>query len=95
MAKQKPAVLFEHNDKTTYKCEQILAAEEIYAVYYDGKPINIKHLPSRFLDVSPRYKKSSFQNPGFAKNLAKRLNTRYATDKFTVVRLNAIETIYP
>jgi hypothetical protein len=96
MAKQKPVVLFEFiEDKITYKCEQILAATDTYAVYYDGKPINIKYMPSRFADISPRYKKSSFQNPGFAKNLARRLNTRYNTDKFTVVRLSAIEQIYP
>jgi hypothetical protein len=95
MAKQKPQILFEHTDRTTYKCEQILAAQDIFAVFYDGKPINIKHLPSRFVDISPRYKKSSFQNPGFAVNLAKRLNKKYATDKFTVMRLNAIEQYFP
>jgi hypothetical protein len=43
----------------------------------------------------PKYKKVSFSNPGHAKNLAKKLNTQFKTDKFTVVLLTQGAQIYP
>jgi len=33
MARPKPTVLLEHTDSKTYKSEQVLAADYIYAVY--------------------------------------------------------------
>lgn len=95
MSRTKPAVLLEKINKATYKSEQVLAAEGIYAVFYDGQPINIKHISTYYAMPAPRYKKSSFQNPGFAINLAKKLNKKYETDLFTVVRLSEGEHFYP
>jgi hypothetical protein len=43
----------------------------------------------------PKYKKVSFSNPGHAKNLARKLNTQFKTDKFTVVLLTQGAQVYP
>ena len=42
MSRPKPTVLLEKVEKETYKAEQVLASEGIWAVYYDKKPINLK-----------------------------------------------------
>ena len=42
MSRPKPTVLVEHVNKTTYKADQVLASEGIWAVHYEGKPINLK-----------------------------------------------------
>jgi len=43
----------------------------------------------------PKYKKSSFSNPGHAINLCKKLNTQFKTNRFSVVLLNSGSAIYP
>ena len=95
MSRPKPNILLEQADKTTYKSEQVLASEGIWAVYYDAKPINLKtqHLLAQY--PGPKYKKTSFSNPGHAINLAKKLNTLFKTDLFTVVLLKSGDKIYP
>ena len=40
MSRPKPNVLLEYIDNKTYKCEQVLEAEAIWAVFYRGKPFN-------------------------------------------------------
>jgi hypothetical protein len=42
MSRPKPNVLIEHVNKSTYKSEQILSSEGIWAVFYDNQPINLK-----------------------------------------------------
>lgn len=95
VSRPKPEVLIEITNKTTYRTEQVLASDGIWAVYFDGKPINLKtgNLLQQF--PGPKYKKSSFSNPGHAINLARKLNTQFRTDKFSVVLLREGETIYP
>ena len=95
MSRPKPQVLAEITNKTTYKTEQILASEGIWAVFFDNKPINLK--TSNFLVQypGPKYKKVSFSNPGHAINLAKKLNQQFKTDKFSVVLLTQGEVIFP
>ena len=95
MSRPKPRVLVELTNKNTYKTEQVLASEGIWAVFFDGKPINLK--TSNFLVQypGPKYKKVSFSNPGHAINLAKKLNTQFKTDKFSVVLLKSGDQIYP
>lgn len=44
MSRPKPKVLIEHTDKQTYKTEQVLASEGVWAVFYDSKPINLKNV---------------------------------------------------
>lgn len=87
MSRPKPTVLLNHTDSKTYKSEQILAAEAIYAVFYESKPINLRSLNSLVNYPGPKYKKVSFSNPGHAFNLAEKLNTLFKTDKFEVFML--------
>lgn len=95
MSRPKPKVLVEVTNKATYKTEQVLAAEGIYAVFFEGAPINLKTANLLVQYPGPKYKKVSFSNPGHALNLAKKLNTQFKTDKFSVVLLKQGEQIFP
>jgi len=95
MSRPKPSVLLEQTDKVTYKSDQVLASEGIWAVYYDAKPINLKTASLITQYPGPKYKKVSFSNPGHAINLCKKLNTRFKTTKFSVVILNQGSQIFP
>jgi len=95
MSRPKPSVLLEQTDKITYKSDQVLASEGIWAVYYDAKPINLKTASLITQYPGPKYKKVSFSNPGHAINLCKKLNTRFKTTKFSVVILNQGSQIFP
>ena len=86
MARPKPNIIIDYVDKK-YNSEQILEADAIYAVFYEGKPINIRTLNTLVNYPGPKYKKVSFSNPGHAENLAKKLNTQHQTDKFGVYLL--------
>ncbi len=95
MSRPKPNVLIEITNKSTYKTEQVLASEGVWAVFYENKPINLKTSNLLVQYPGPKYKKVSFSNPGHAKNLAKKLNTQFKTDKFTVVLLRSGDHVYP
>ena len=86
MARPKPNIIIENLDKK-YNSEQILEADAIYAVFYEGKPINIRTLNTLVNYPGPKYKKVSFSNSGHAFNLADRLNKIFQMHKFTVVKL--------
>ncbi len=94
MSRPKPTVLVEHTNKETYKTEQVLASDGIWAVYYKDKPINLKTFNLLVNYPGPKYKKVSFSNPGHAINLAKKLNNQFKSTEFTVVLLNAGENVY-
>ena len=87
MARPKPKILMEFTDPKSFRSEQLLAAEAIYAVFHEGKPINLRSLNSLTNYPGPKYKKVSFSNSGHAFNLAERLNKLFKTDKFEVVKL--------
>ena len=93
MSRPNPTILLENVNKSDYKSEQVLAAEAIWAVFYKNKPFNLKS--SNLLNnyPGPKYKKVSFSNPGHAFNLAKKLNTMFNTEEFTVVKLTQGETV--
>lgn len=95
MSRTQPKVILEIVDKETYKCDQVVEASGIWAVFYDDQPINLKS--SHFLDneTTPKYKKTSFSNPGHARNLCRKLNKQFKTEKFTVVFMNSGSTVYP
>jgi hypothetical protein len=95
MSRPKPNVLVEQTNRNTYKTEQVLASEGIWAVFYDSKPINLKTSNMLVQYPGPKYKKVSFSNPGHAINLAKKLNVQFKTDKFSVVLLKSGDRIYP
>ena len=94
MSRPKPTVLVEHTNKETYKTEQVLASDGIWAVYYKDKPINLKTFNLLVNYPGPKYKQVSFSNPGHAINLAKKLNNQFKSTEFTVVLLNAGENVY-
>ena len=95
MSRPKPKVLAEITNKSTYKTEQVLASEGIWAVFFDDKPINLKTSNLLVQYPGPKYKKVSFSNPGHAINLAKKLNVQFKSDKFTVVLLATGGQVYP
>ena len=95
MSRPKPTVLLDHVNKTTYRSDQVLSSEGIWAVFYDGGPINLKTSHTLISYPGPKYRKNSFSNPGHAINLCKKLNSLFKTDKFTVVLLKQGDQVYP
>lgn len=87
MARPKPRILAEHIDKSTYKIEQILASDAIWAVFYKNSAFNLKSDNMLTSFPGPKYKKTSFSNKGHALNLAKKLNSLFNCDDFTVIKL--------
>lgn len=95
MSRPKPRILLEHVNKKTYKAEQVLEADAIWAVFYKNEPFNLKSFNSLTSYPGPKYKKVSFSNPGHAINLAKKLNLTFGSNDFQVVKLTAGEIIKP
>ena len=89
MSRPKPRILLENVNKKTYKAEQVLEAEAIWAVFYKNEPFNLKSFNSLTSYPGPKYKKVSFSNPGHAHNLAKKLNLTFGTEDFQVVKLTS------
>ena len=87
MSRPKPRIILEHINKKNYKAEQILEADAIWAVFYKGKPFNLKSFHSLTSYPGPKYKKVSFSNEGHAHNLAKKLNSTFNTEEFEVYKL--------
>lgn len=74
-------------DGKTYRSEQVLEAEAIWAVFYNNKPFNLKSQSTLTNYPGPKYKKTSFSNPGHAHNLAKKLNEMFKCSNFSVYKL--------
>lgn len=93
MSRPKPTVLLEHVNKENYKVDQILDSEAIWAVFYKDQPFNLKSGSLLANYPGPKYKKTSFSNPGHALNLAKKLNQLFKTKDFAVYKLTIGEKI--
>lgn len=93
MSRPKPNVILDHTDSKTFRSEQILEADAIWAVFYDSKPFNLRSLNTLTNYPSPKYKKTSFSNPGHAFSLANRLNAQFNTNLFSVVKMNTGEYV--
>ena len=91
MSRPKPTVILEYANKKTYKVEQILEADAIWAVFFQEKPFNLKSSSLVSNYPGPKYKKTSFSNPGHAINLAKKLNHLFKSEDFKVVKLTSGE----
>ena len=89
MSRPKPKVLLEYINKKTYKTDQILEAEAIWAVFSKNEPFNLKTFNSLTSYPGPKYKKVSFSNKGHALNLCKKLNSTFNTEDFQVVKLTS------
>jgi len=96
VSRPKPTILLELSNKKTYKSEQVLEAEAIWAVFYKGKPVNLKtvDLIARSSKKSiAKYKKNSFSNSGHAFNLAEKLNNLFNCKDFEVYKLTIGEKL--
>jgi hypothetical protein len=93
MSRPKPNVLLEVTSKKTYKTEQVLEAEAIWAVFYKGKPVNLKTTSLVAQQLGPKYKKVSFSNSGHAINLAEKLNKLFNSTDFAVFKLTTGEQL--
>ena len=93
MSRPRPRTLLQHTNKKTYKMEEVLESQAIWAVFYQGKPINLKSSSIISNYPGPKYKKVSFSNSGHAFNLATRLNKLFKTDKFQVMKFTKGEVI--
>jgi len=93
MSRPKPKILLEITNKKNFKTEQVLEAEAIWAVFFQGKPINLKTNNLVSNQLGPKYKKVSFSNSGHAFNLAEKLNKTFTTDQFEVYKLTAGELL--
>jgi hypothetical protein len=93
MSRPKPNVILEYTYKESYRVEQILESDAIWAVFYNGKPFNLKSGSMVTSYPGPKYKKVSFSNPGHAHNLAKKLNKLFKTKDFAVYKLTTGENI--
>lgn len=91
MSRPKPTIILEYTNSKTYKSEQILDAEAIWAVFYKNKPFNLKSSNALTNYPGPKYKKTSFSNPGHALNLAKKLNKMFKCKDFSVYKLTTGE----
>lgn len=93
MSRPKPTILLEHVNKENYKVDQVLESEAIWAVFYKGQPFNLKSGSLLANYPGPKYKKTSFSNPGHALNLAKKLNSLFKTSDFSVFKLTQGEKV--
>ena len=95
LSRPKPEIILESSNGTDYKSDQILSSNGIWAVHYCGKPFNLKTVNTLISYPGPKYKKTSFSNPGHAINLCKKLNKQFHCEDFTVVLLLQGDQVYP
>lgn len=88
MSRGPAKVVLESVDKKTYKMDQIIESDGIWAVYYQERPFNLKNMHYLDSNTVPKYKRTVFNNPGHARNLCKKLNAQFKTDNFSVVLLS-------
>lgn len=62
---------------------EVLEAERVYTIVYNGRTINLRLLPKDYGIV--RYRRTSFTTKGQANRVARNLNAFFETDLFTVV----------
>jgi len=91
MSRPKPTVILETTNKKTFKVDQVLEAEAIWAVFYKDKPINLKTSSMVAQHIGPKYRKVSFSNAGHAHNLANKMNKLFNTEDFSVYKLTTGE----
>lgn len=87
MSRPKPKIILEYIDKKTYKADQVLEADAVYAIFYDGQPINLRSTNTLSDYPGPKYVRVSYTNLGHAYNLCDKLNVLFKSDKFVVYKL--------
>lgn len=93
MSRPKPNVLLEEIDDNM-RSLQVCEADAIFAVFYRGKPINLKTNANVEVPYpGPKYAKTSFPNSAHAFNLAEKLNKKFDCEDFSVVMLTTGRTL--
>lgn len=95
MARKSAKLLLETDPDKNRRVDQILESKGIWAVLYDGSPINIRNINQLFNKDHVKYKKTNFSNSGPAIHLARKLNKEFKTDKFTVVKIVQSQQVWP
>lgn len=93
MARPKPTVLLDDLEPSGLMFE-VCEADAVYSVYYQGRPIKIRKRDLTKKYPGSKYGKVSFPSPGHAFNLAEKLNERFNTSDFTVMRLSGGREIH-
>lgn len=81
----KPTVLLSKTakDNRTY---QVLRANALFCICYEGEIISYKDFSELTEEALPKYRKTAFAHIGGAKVLVNKLNDRFNTDKFQVIK---------
>jgi hypothetical protein len=98
MSRPKPKILLEYANKDTFKVEQILDSEAIWAVFYKAQPFNLKSGSLVASYPGPKYKKVSFLWLGVSNGyfcLEKYLSISSATDTVPSLSPAGTEIIHP
>ena len=62
-------------------------------MFYKDKAFNLKSANALTNYPGPKYKKTSFSNPGHAHNLAKKMNLMFKCEDFNVHKLTSGEVV--
>jgi len=89
MSRPAPTVLLQHITEDERALE-ICEADFTWAVYYKDKPFALRSIPSiEHPYPGPKYPRVNFQNLAHALRLRDKLNKLFATEDFSVVRMEA------
>lgn len=83
MARPKPEIIISSNI-TDWQSVDILKADHLYTVLYQGQAINIRQRYWSAQGETIKYLKTTYASRASAENLCTKLNTQFYTDKFTV-----------
>ena len=97
MSRPKAKVLLSIKDAQSESTKEILEAEDLFAVFYNGSPVVYRET-SHFVNVNAkqpnsRYKRFCYPHKVSALNMARKLNELYKTDQFSVYRLAYAEEV--
>lgn len=74
-------------DRRGIEATEVLAATCVWAVFYDGRPMNIRRRNILVDYPGPKYPKVTHMSAGSSFLLKRKLNKLYRTDKFQVYAL--------
>jgi len=86
MSRPKPTLLhtIEADDGTTW---DIIQAPANYVITYQGQPCGVRHHIHTLVNTGFRYQKLSYTGLGNAEAQARRLNYKFKTEDFAVLKL--------
>lgn len=82
MSRPRPTVILSNTDER-YVTTEVLPANAVYALGYDGEPIDLRRVSQ--LTGKIFYPTTAATAPQHLNRLAAKLNERFNTDKFTVI----------